>query len=140
MDISVANPSMLGTQIGAAAVCAYAIQLAQKWSKLPWITEHTASINMWARIFTSGVAALGVSWAWGDLSGGGHSLTIALPSGAAFLAGLWHWFQQYAVQHGWGNLLSQPITARAESPYVMPTTTIGTGNPGAMATVTPPKS
>ncbi len=109
-----ANPSLLSTQIGAAAVCAYAIQLAQRWSKLPWITEHTTQINTIARLVTSGVAAAGVSWAWGDLSGGGHSLTIALPSGAAFLAGLWHWFVQYAVQHGWGNLLSGPITAKAE--------------------------
>jgi len=109
------NPSMLGTQIGAAAVCAYAIQFLQRWSKIPWITEHTAGINTAARIVTSGIAALGVSWAWGDLSGGGHSLTIAIPSGATILYGLWHWFQQYAVQHGWGNLLSVPITAKAES-------------------------
>ena len=109
-----AAPSMLGTQIGAAAVAAYAIQLAQKWSKLPWITEHTAGINIAARVITSGVAALGVSWAWGDLSGGGHSLTLTIPSGATILVGMWHWFQQYAVQHGWGNLLSQPITAKAE--------------------------
>lgn len=109
-----AAPSMLGTSIGAAAVCSYAIQLAQKWTRLPWITEHTAGINMAARIVTSGLAAIGVSWAWGDLSGGGHSLTLSIPSGAAILVGLWHWFQQYAIQHGWGNLLSQPITQKAE--------------------------
>lgn len=106
--------SVLGTEIGAAAVSAYAMQLAQKWSKLPWITEHTAEINVYVRIITSGVAALGVSWVWGDVTGGGHSLTIAIPPVAVILHGLWHWFVQYAIQHGWGNMLSPPITAKAE--------------------------
>jgi hypothetical protein len=114
------NPSMLSTQIGAAAVCAYAIQLAQRWSKIPWITEHTAGINAIARVVTSGFAALGVSYAWGDLAGGGHTLSFMLPSGAGFVAGLWHWFTQYAVQHGWGNLLSQPITNKAEGVAAKP--------------------
>jgi hypothetical protein len=106
--------SLLSTEIGAAAVSAYAIQLAQKWSKLPWITEHTSQINFYARLLTSGVAALGVSWVWGDVAGGGHSLVISIPPAIVILHGLWHWFVQYAVQHGWGNLLSQPITAKTE--------------------------
>jgi hypothetical protein len=121
MENLMANPSLLSTQIGAAAVCAYGIQLAQKWSKLPWITAHPSQMNMIARLITSGVAALGVSWAWGDMTGGGHMLSISIPSGTAIVAGLWHWFVQYAVQHGWGNLLSGPITQKAE----------GTGNPPA---------
>jgi hypothetical protein len=115
MEIPMAASGVLSTQIGAAAVSAYAIQLLQKWGKTPWITEHTTGINAAARVVTSFVAAIGVSWAWGDLSSGGHTLTIAIPSSAALLAGLWHWFVQYAVQHGWGNLLSAPITAKAES-------------------------
>jgi hypothetical protein len=110
------NPSMLSTQIGAAAVCAYAIQLAQKWSKLPWITAHTQGINMAARAITSGVAALGVSWAWGDIAGGGHTLSFMIPSGATILGGLWHWFVQFAVQHGWGNLLAANTTQAAQGP------------------------
>jgi hypothetical protein len=114
MENFMTNPSLLSTQIGAAAVCAYAIQLLQRWSKTPWITEHTAAINTMARLATSAIAAVGVSYAWGDIAGGGHTLTFSLPSGTAFVAGLWHWFVQYAVQHGWGNLLSQPITAKAE--------------------------
>lgn len=106
--------SVLSTEIGAAAVSAYAVQLAQKWSKLPWITEHTAQINFYVRLATSGLAALGVSYAWGDLAGGGHTLTFTIPTVAVLLHGLWHWFVQFAVQHGWGNLLSPPITAKAE--------------------------
>jgi hypothetical protein len=101
-----ANPSLLSTQIGAAAVCAYLVQLMQRWSKLPWITEHTTGVNTILRVVTSGVAALGVHWAWAESSGGGHTLSIAIPSGAALLGAGWHWFVQYAVQHGWGNLLA----------------------------------
>lgn len=101
-----ANPSMLSTQIGAAAVCAYLVQLLQRWSKIPWITEHTTGINAALRIVTSGAAAIGVHWAWADSSSGGHTLSIAIPSFAAILAAGWHWFVQYAIQHGWGNLLS----------------------------------
>lgn len=112
---TMANTSMLGTEIGAAAVSAYLIQLAQRWSKLPWITEHTQAINFYARLVTSGASALGVGWVWGDLgTSGGHTLTISIPPAAIILHGLWHWFTQYAVQHGWGNLLSPPLTAKAE--------------------------
>lgn len=123
--------SVLSTEIGAAAVAAYAIQLAQRWSKLPWITEHTAEMNVIARLITSGVAAVGVSFVWGDLASGGHTLTFTIPPLMILLQntihGLWHWFVQYAVQHGWGNLLSQPMTQKAEGiapapPAVVPHT------------------
>lgn len=124
-----ANPSLLSTQIGAAAVCAYLVQLLQRWSKLPWITEHTTAINAALRIATSGVAAIGVHWAWADTSSGGHTLSIAIPSGAALLAAGWHWFVQYAIQHGWGNLLSGGPAASAPptstAPLVPSAPTIG---------------
>jgi len=112
--------NLLSTQIGAAAVCAYAIQLAQKWSKLPWITEHTQGINTAMRIVTSGIAAMGITWAWSPGTDGGHVLTIAIPSGAVLLTYFWHWFVQYAIQHGWGNLLTQGPQAAAVPPAAKP--------------------
>jgi hypothetical protein len=101
-----AATGLLSTQIGAAAVSAYAIQLLQRWSKAPWITEHTKGINVAARLVTSVVATLGVSWAWGDISNGGHTLLITIPSAVDLLHAAWHIFVQYAIQHGWGNLLN----------------------------------
>lgn len=110
--------SLLSTQIGAAAVCAYLVQLLQKWSKAPWITEHTAGINAAVRIVTSGFAALGVSWAWGDISNGGHTLTFTIPAGTVILAGLWHWFTQYAVQHGWAKLFQVGEPTQTQLPLI----------------------
>lgn len=124
--------SVLSTQIGSAAVCAYIVQLLQKWSRTPWITQHTTGINTAVRIATSGLAALGVGWAWGELSpDGGHSLIIHIPPAAVILAGLWHWFTQYAIQHGWGNLLNPP-PAQVQLPVIAPP-------PGQPVMVEPPK-
>jgi hypothetical protein len=98
--------SLLGTQLGAAAVCAYLMQALQKWSKTPWINEHTAGINVAVRAALAVVSTIGIGWAWSNGTAGGHVLTIAIPSTVILLHGLWHVFVQYAIQHGWGNLLS----------------------------------
>lgn len=91
--------SPLETSIYAGAASAYIIQFLQKWPKTPWITDHTKWITAGIRIGLSGASALGVSWAWGGLEGGGHSLTITIPALSVIFVGLWHWFGQYALTH-----------------------------------------
>lgn len=98
--------SLLGTQLGAAAACAYLMQMLQKWSKTPWITEHTAGINVGVRTALALFSTIGITWAWASGEAGSHVISIAIPNGAVLLHSVWHVFVQYAIQHGWGNLLS----------------------------------
>lgn len=100
MDIS----TLIFTQLTSGAACAYILQLLQQWKALPWITAHTKGINAFVRLLMSGVAALGISWTWADASANGHVLTIAIPSSVALLHAAWHWFGQYALQHGWWKI------------------------------------
>lgn len=97
--------NMLATQLTASAASAYFIQLLQKWEKTPWITEHTKGITAMFRVALSGVAALGVSWAWAGTDSGGHTLTLMIPSVLDLAHGVWHWFGQYAITHGFGGVL-----------------------------------
>lgn len=99
--------SLLTSQIAAAAACSYIINLLQKSPKLPWITAHTAGINTVVRIILSGMATLGISYAWAPAAGGGHTLTFTLPSLAAGVAAGWHWFSQFALTHLAGTALEQ---------------------------------
>lgn len=98
--------NMLATQLTAGAACAYILQLLQKWSKTPWITEHTTGINNAVRLILAFVSSLGISWVWSGSQDGGHTLTIAIPSAIAVVQSLWHVFGQFALQHGWGKVLA----------------------------------
>jgi hypothetical protein len=97
VDIS----TILFTQLTSGAACAYILQLLQQWKALPWITAHTTKINILVRLAMSAGAALGIGLTWAPAAGSGHALTIAIPSGVTLLHGIWHWFGQYALQHGW---------------------------------------
>lgn len=101
-------PNIVLTQVTSAAAFAYILQLLQQWEKLPWITAHTARINAVVRILLSGVAALGVNWAWSGSTSTGWHLGVDIPSLAALGHGLWNWFGQYAIQHGWLKVFQLP--------------------------------
>jgi hypothetical protein len=105
MENTMAAVGVLSSQIGAATLSHWIIVGAQKWTKLTWISEHTKTVNWVARLLTSGVSTVGITWVWGGVSGGGHTLTIAIPSMTVVVLALWHWFIQIGIQHGWGNLL-----------------------------------
>lgn len=100
--------SLIFTAVTSSAACAYLLQLLQKWSKTPWITEHTTGINMAVRAALSFAATLGISVVWNAGTNNGHTLTIAIPSGIVLAHGVWHWFGQYALQHFSGKILSIP--------------------------------
>jgi hypothetical protein len=102
------DANLVLTQITAGAGCAYILQLLQKWEKLPWVTAHTTVINHAIRAVMSGAAVLGISSAWSPSTGGGHVLTITIPSAIVILHGAWTWFGQFALTHGFSQLLTIP--------------------------------
>lgn len=101
--------SLLTSQIAAAAACSYLLNLLQKWSKTPWITEHTTLLNGMVRAVLAFAATVGIGWAWTSTGDNGHALTITIPSAMVLLHGLWHWFSQYALTHLAGSALEKPV-------------------------------
>jgi|SRR5579859_5712209 len=97
--------TLLGSQVGAAAACAYIINLLQMWSKTPWITAHTKYVNIAVRALLSGGAYVGISHVWSPSTTGGGVLTITIPSLTVIVIGVWHWFCQYAFTHVVGTTL-----------------------------------
>lgn len=87
-------------QFAAGAVLEYALHLLQRWSKTPWITEHTAGITVAFRALLACCATIGLSWQYH-----GGTLIITGLTPAIIGAGIWHLLQQYAVQHGFGKLI-----------------------------------
>lgn len=94
------------SSLTAAAACAFFLQLIQKTKYVPWITEHTKEINIGAKLLLSGLATLGISHAWNPSTGGGGVLMFTVPPLSVILIGLWHWFGQFAIQHGFGQVLN----------------------------------
>jgi hypothetical protein len=92
--------------VTAGAGCAYFIQLLQKAKTLPWVTEHTQGINIVLRAVLSLGATVGISHAWNPSAGGGGTFTLVFPPLMVIVVGLWHWFGQFAVMHGFGQVLN----------------------------------
>ncbi len=96
--------TLLTSQIAAAAACTYALNLLQQWSKAPWITKHTASINVLVRAGLALGATLGINAVWTASTG---TLVISGLSLASVAHGIWHWFSQYALTHLAGSALEK---------------------------------
>jgi lipoprotein signal peptidase len=97
--------SLLSSQLGGAAACAYLLNLLQKWSKTPWITEHTAGINRVVRAALALATTVGIGWAWSSTADNSHILMITIPPALSIMHGVWHWFTQYAFTHWIGAAL-----------------------------------
>ena len=93
------SPS-LEDQFAAGAALEYFLHLLQGWSKTPWITEHTTKITAICRAALAFFATIGLSWQYA-----GGTLTITGLSVSVVAAGLWHFFRQFALQHGFGHLI-----------------------------------
>lgn len=107
------EPNLLFSQLTAGAALAYLLQLIQKWDKLPWITQHTKVVTVAFRAVLALAATVGISFQW---NGAAHTLMIEGLSASTIGMGLWHWFGQYAMQHGWGQLLNVGTTSKMELP------------------------
>lgn len=93
------------TTITAGAGCAFILQVLQKAKNIPWITEHTHGINIAMKAMLSFFSTLGISHAWSPAAAGGGVLTFDIPAASVLLIGIWHWFGQFAIMHGFGQLL-----------------------------------
>lgn len=124
--------SLLTSQIAAAAACSYLLNLLQKWSKTPWITEHTAGINAAVRAVLALGATVGIGWAWSSGANDTHVLMVTIPSFPVLIHGLWHWFSQYAIQHGFGKVLDIGQPTQVQLPII-------SQPPGTPAIVPPTK-
>jgi hypothetical protein len=99
------NPNILFTHLTSAAALAYLMQILQSWKAVPWVTRDTTKINTILRAVLAAGATVGIGVAWTSSAGGGHQLTIAIPSIGALAHAAFSAFGQYALQHGWENIL-----------------------------------
>lgn len=93
------SPS-LEDQFAAGAALEFGLHFLQRWSKTPWITEHSTKLTAALRAILAFGATIGLSWHY---SGG--TLVISGLSVSVLAAGAWHMFRQYALQHGFGHLI-----------------------------------
>jgi hypothetical protein len=103
-------------QVTAAAACAFVLQGLQKWKALPWVTAHTATINLVAKAALSFGATLGISKAWTPAVSGGGVLMITIPPATVLVLGVWHWFGQFSMQHIIGQTLSIGTIKAVDNP------------------------
>jgi hypothetical protein len=99
------NPNIALTHITSAAAFAYLLILLQKWSKTPWITVDTKKITILLRVVFSILTEIGIAWTWSGSSTTGWHIGIDIPSLSVLVQTVFHAFGQYALQHGWFNVL-----------------------------------
>jgi len=90
------------SQFTAAALVEWLLHFLQRWSKTPWISEHTTGITIAVRSVLAFGATLGITWQY---SAADHTLMIGGLSAVAIFTGLWHFASQYAMQQGFGGLI-----------------------------------
>src|ERR1700741_1227240 len=101
--------TLLSSQIGAAAACAYIIQPMKHSPRLTWITPYTDTVSKLVRAGFALVATVGITWVWSTGTvAGTHVLSINVPSWSDLGHGAWHWFTQYALTHFAGKIASIP--------------------------------
>lgn len=89
----------LGSTIATSAFGVLVLQWLKNQKWFPWLKqEGTAALNRAAAIATSGMAALGITYAFTVVPGGGHVLSINIPSLATMGVFLWAWAKSFAVQ------------------------------------------
>ena len=107
------DPNLFFTHVTAGAACAYLLDLTKRSKKIPWVNDYSKQLNRLIRIALSGFATLGITWAWSSGStAGSHVLTIVIPPAVVIMHGSWIWFGQYALQHGWGQVLALDNTTQ----------------------------
>lgn len=104
------------SSVTAAAACSFLLDRVQKSHIIPWVTAHTKWINLAAKIVMSGASTLGISHAWQPAATGGGTLVITIPVASVIMIGAWHWFGQFALQHGFGQLLTVGTVTTVDVP------------------------
>jgi hypothetical protein len=131
------------SQFTAAALLEFALRFLQKWSKTPWITEHTQGITVGFRAGLAFFATLGITWKYDN-----HVLVIGGLSLLAITTALWHFAGQYATQHVLGGMLRsgnldkikaivQAAVGEAIAEQAAPALVVGAPSPGGIPQIKP---
>lgn len=89
--------------LGLGAIAAYLIKFAQSSKYFPWITEEGKKINLFVQAMLSLIASVGIGYTWDATT---HALTITGLSIAVVGHGIFSWISQFAIQHGFTNLIT----------------------------------
>lgn len=89
--------------VGLGALAAYFIKFLQGSKYFPWITAEAHKITLLVQAFLSLLATLGIGYTWSSAT---HTLTITGLSFAVIFHGFLAWISQFAIQHGFTNLIS----------------------------------
>jgi len=100
------------TQLSSALLVVGSMQWLKGAKWCPLVQEGKKFLNRTVSIAAAGAVHLGITFAWSasPTQMGGHNLTVAIPSGAALLIGLFHWGCQFIYQET-GYTVLQGITA-----------------------------
>jgi hypothetical protein len=87
---------------GVGAACAYLLKLVQLSKRFPWISAETKRINFYAQLVLSFLSTVGIGFQYDSAA---HTLLISGLSLAAIFHAAGSWFVQFAVQHGFSNVI-----------------------------------
>jgi hypothetical protein len=111
----ISEPGSGKTLVGVGMLFGYVVQWAKKSKYVPWLDAQSKKLTLMVQLGLSGLSALGITMTWNREA---HTVLIAGLSLATVFSGAWHWFFQFAVQHGWTNLLAIAEFAEANLPNV----------------------
>lgn len=120
--------------IGLGALAAYVIKFLQGSKYFPWISAEAHKITLAVQALLSLGTSLGISSSWDPAA---HSLLISGLSLATIFHGLIGWLSQFAIQHGFTNLITLG-QANGFSMALPARSGLGQGGGGAPAQATPP--
>jgi hypothetical protein len=93
------------TQITAAGVASYGLQVLKNSKWWPFLTEESSTLvkRLYSIATAIGVhTGIGAVWNHGaPPEGYQYQLIINIPSLAAMAVTVWHWIQQFVMQEGW---------------------------------------
>lgn len=96
--------------LGLGALAAYVIKYLQGSKYFPWITAEAHKITLLVQAVLSLLVSLGIGYHW---SPDAHTLLISGLSLSGIFNGVMTWVSQFAIQHGFTNLITMPTGSTA---------------------------
>lgn len=87
------------THFTSAAIVVYAMNKLKTAKWFPLLQKDWTWINRGFSMFVAFAVSIGIHYTWtADTIGGGHTLTLQIPTLAVLGLSIWHWLNQYAMQ------------------------------------------
>lgn len=100
---------MITSQLAGAALLAYLLQWVKRSKLVPWVSEHTKTINYALTGLLSLIAAVGIHYQYDATAG---TLTIGGLHASSIFHGLVEWIKQWAFQQGASDLITAKTASR----------------------------